>query len=62
MFAMAARLTGVTFTADLLDGPLLVGAIADLPPPQEPQRGTSLGVLLEKRKAVSGPDSDHGAA
>ncbi|MEV4549086.1 DUF6461 domain-containing protein [Nonomuraea wenchangensis] len=31
MFAMAARLTGVTFTADLLDGPLLVGAIADLP-------------------------------
>ncbi|WP_433515303.1 DUF6461 domain-containing protein [Nonomuraea sp. CA-143628] len=31
MFAMAARLTGVTFTADLLNGPLLVGAIADLP-------------------------------
>jgi hypothetical protein len=31
MFAMAARLTGVTFTADLLNGPLLVGVIADLP-------------------------------
>ncbi|MFI6742754.1 DUF6461 domain-containing protein [Nonomuraea sp. NPDC050451] len=31
MFAMAARLTDVTFTADLLNGPLLVGAIADLP-------------------------------
>ncbi|NUT04738.1 MAG: hypothetical protein HOV76_14760 [Hamadaea sp.] len=31
MFAMAARLTGVTFTADLLNGPLLVGAITDLP-------------------------------
>lgn len=28
---MAARLTGVTFTEDLLNGPLLVGAIADLP-------------------------------
>ncbi|MET8004584.1 DUF6461 domain-containing protein [Nonomuraea glycinis] len=62
MFAMAARLTGVTFTADLLDGPLLVGAIADLPPPQEPRRGTSLGVLLEQLKAVSGPESAHGAA
>ncbi|MFG6200304.1 hypothetical protein [Nonomuraea sp. JJY05] len=31
MFAMAARLTDVTFTADLLNGPLLGGAIADLP-------------------------------
>jgi hypothetical protein len=62
MFAMAARLTGVTFTADLLDGPFLVGAIADLPPSQEPQRGTSLGVLLEQLKAAGGPESDHGAA
>lgn len=62
MFAMAARLTGVTFATDLLDGPLLVGAIADLPPSQEPQRGTSLGVLLEQLKAVTGPESDHGAA
>ncbi|MFD1539394.1 DUF6461 domain-containing protein [Nonomuraea guangzhouensis] len=62
MFAMAARLTGVTFTADLLDGPLLVGAIADLPPPQEPQPGKSLGAILEQLKAVSGPESDHDAA
>ncbi|SEG87264.1 hypothetical protein SAMN05444920_10650 [Nonomuraea solani] len=28
-FALATRLTGVTFTPDLLDGPLLVGTIAD---------------------------------
>jgi hypothetical protein len=28
-FALAARLTGVTFTAGLLDGPLLAGPIAD---------------------------------
>ncbi|MFI7455482.1 DUF6461 domain-containing protein [Nonomuraea sp. NPDC049714] len=62
MFAMAARLTGVTFTADLLDGPLLVGAIADLPPPQEPKPGKSLGVLIEQLKAGSGPKPDHGAA
>ena len=62
MFAMAARLTGVTFTADLLDGPLLVGAIADLPPSQEPQPGKSLGALLEQLKAVSGPEPDQGAA
>jgi hypothetical protein len=28
-FSLAARMTGVTFTADLLQGPLLVGAIED---------------------------------
>ncbi|MGJ6968632.1 DUF6461 domain-containing protein [Streptosporangium sp. G11] len=61
MFAMAARLTGVTFTADLLDGPLLVGAIADLSPSQESQPGKSLGVLLEQLKAAGGSESDHGA-
>ncbi|MFG1705179.1 DUF6461 domain-containing protein [Nonomuraea sp. M3C6] len=28
-FSLAAKITGVSFTADLLNGPLLVGAIAD---------------------------------